>query len=129
LIHCLDLHFGDALHLRAGGIDDLLGPAQRPGGGSELLDHLLAVFLVVAGLPLRTCSAWPRLLSLIVTTRLQRQERSLLCCAHFARPPSRHGTSSTAGYFRAALTGSLTFSTVANSMFQSSPFTFSTLRI
>jgi hypothetical protein len=31
-------------------------------------------------------------------------------------------------YFRAAFTGSLTFSTVANSIFQSSPFTFSTLR-
>ena len=32
-------------------------------------------------------------------------------------------------YFFAALTGSLTFSTVANSIFQSSPFTLSTLRM
>jgi NAD(P)-dependent dehydrogenase (short-subunit alcohol dehydrogenase family) len=31
-------------------------------------------------------------------------------------------------YFRPAFTGSLTFATVANSIFQSSPFTFSTLR-
>jgi hypothetical protein len=38
-------------------------------------------------------------------------------------------TTATGGYFFAALTGSLTFSTVANSMFQSSPFTLSTLRI
>ena len=37
--------------------------------------------------------------------------------------------SSNGGYFFAALTGSLTFSTVVNSMFQSSPFTLSTLRI
>src|SRR5262249_28390931 len=36
---------------------------------------------------------------------------------------------SNGGYFFAALTGSLTFSRVANSMFQSSPFTLSTLRI
>jgi hypothetical protein len=41
-----------------------------------------------------------------------------------AAHPSRGG-----GYFFAALTGSLAFSTVANSMFQSSPFTLSTLRI
>ena len=34
----------------------------------------------------------------------------------------------TGGYFRAALTGSFTFSTVANSIFQSSPFTLSTRR-
>jgi len=40
-----------------------------------------------------------------------------------------HRRGSNGGYFFAALTGSLTFSTVANSMFQSSPFTLSTLRI
>jgi hypothetical protein len=44
-------------------------------------------------------------------------------------PQSPYDAGSAAGYFRAALTGSLTFSTVANSMFQSSPFTFSTLRM
>jgi hypothetical protein len=36
--------------------------------------------------------------------------------------------SSTGDYFRAALTESLTFSTVANSILKSSPFIFSTLR-
>jgi hypothetical protein len=45
----------------------------------------------------------------------------------FATAP-RYGRS-TGAYFFAALTGSLTFSTVANSMFQSSPFTLSTRRI
>ena len=30
VIHHLDLHFSDALQLRAGSIDDLLRPSQRP---------------------------------------------------------------------------------------------------
>ena len=41
------LHFSDTLHLRASGIDDLLRPSSAPGGGSQLLDDLLAVLLVV----------------------------------------------------------------------------------
>src|SRR5262249_7446056 len=49
LIHRLDLHFGDALHLRTNGIDDLLRPSQRSSSRSHLLDDLLAVFLTVFG--------------------------------------------------------------------------------
>src|SRR5262249_25206268 len=39
VIHHLDLHFRDALKLRAGGIHDLLRPSQRSGSLCHLLNN------------------------------------------------------------------------------------------
>jgi hypothetical protein len=49
VIHRLGLHFVDALHLRAGSIDDLLRPAQHGGSLRHLLKNLFAVFLASGG--------------------------------------------------------------------------------
>jgi hypothetical protein len=49
VIHRFDLHFGDGLHLRASGIDDLHRPSKRRGRRSHLVDDLFAVFLAGVG--------------------------------------------------------------------------------
>jgi hypothetical protein len=53
VIHRLDLHFGNALHLRASGVDDLVRPSQRLGCGGHFLDDLLAFFSLMSVASLR----------------------------------------------------------------------------
>src|SRR5262249_23767805 len=51
VIHRLDLHFGNSLDLRAGGINNLLRPSQVTRSRSYLFDDLLnAFFALVDGL-------------------------------------------------------------------------------
>jgi len=49
VIHRLDLHSGNALHLRAAGLDDCRRSSQRLSSCSHFFDDLLNIFLVVLG--------------------------------------------------------------------------------
>src|SRR5262249_944567 len=83
VIHGLNLHLGDALHLRPGGLDNLLGPAQRPCRRGHLLDHPLAVLLAAVD---RLC-----------TPGRHRVERGVDCLARLLRKPGGRHRIETAG--------------------------------